>query len=88
MKKIILIIAIICLYGCEEKTTPQQITIEHSNEDFNVELLFEVDSIKVYRFYDGGRPVYFSKSQGRFDYTYTRRAGKVTTHHTQTTLTN
>lgn len=78
------------MYGCEEnKTTPQQITIEQSNKDYEVVLLFEVDSIRVYRFTDGARDVYFSNSQGRIDYNYTKRVGKTqVTHHTQTTLTN
>lgn len=90
MKKIILIAAIICLYGCEEKkTTPQQIQLEQSNKDYKVTLLFEVDSIRVYRFTDGGHNVYFSNVQGRIDYNYTTRVGKThVTHHTQTTLTN
>lgn len=89
MKKTLLLLAIICLYGCETKTSPQQITVEQSNKDYNITLLFEVDSIRVYRFSDGGRDVYFSNSQGRIDYNYTRRVGKTgVTHHTQTTLTN
>jgi hypothetical protein len=42
---------------------------EHSivvttNKEFEVELLFEVDDCKVYRFFDGGSARYFSTCQG------------------------
>jgi hypothetical protein len=32
-----------------------------TNKNFNAELLFEVDGCKVYRFFDGGEAVYFTK---------------------------
>jgi hypothetical protein len=41
-------------------TTPQMV-LTGSNPEIRVELLFEVDGCKVYRFYDGGTPRYFTK---------------------------
>lgn len=41
--------------------TPAQTTLKGSNPAIKVELLFEVDGCKVYRFYDGGAPRYFTK---------------------------
>jgi hypothetical protein len=35
-----------------------------NNKNFEVELLFEVDGCKVYRFCDAGRDVYFVNCQG------------------------
>jgi hypothetical protein len=44
--------------GCR---TPAQTVLKGSNPSIKVELLFEVDGCKVYRFYDGGAPRYFTK---------------------------
>jgi hypothetical protein len=40
---------------------PPQSVLKTSNPGFKAELLFEVDGCKVYRFYDGARPLYFTK---------------------------
>jgi hypothetical protein len=44
--------------GC---LSPPQSSVPSSNPQVKVELLFEVDGCKVYRFYDGGQPRYFTK---------------------------
>ena len=51
-------ILIIALSSC---MTPAQMQLQSSNPQARVELLFEVDGCKVYRFYDGSSPRYFTK---------------------------
>lgn len=67
MKKILLsIFAVALLSGCKgngERVQPTQ-----SADNYRVELLFEVDGVKVYRFYDG-RTVYFTNANGKCRYT-------------------
>ena len=65
MKKIIvLLVAIIFLcVSCNENKGIDVPTAESINE-IKVEKLFVVDGITVYRFYDGGRAVYFTNKKG------------------------
>jgi hypothetical protein len=58
MKKILFLLMITTMVGCLNE--PQ--STEHTGKDtkFEVEFLFEKDSIKMYRFYDGGRFHYFT----------------------------
>lgn len=59
MKKIILLFAVAVLAtSCLEFKEPQYTTTEGNG--FAVEYLFTKDSVKVYRFYDGGRTHYFT----------------------------
>ena len=44
--------------------------------DFEIEFLFEKDGCKVYRFYDGGRYVYWSNCSGRIQSDYYQSTGK------------
>lgn len=60
MKKILILLFCLCLVACHEKA---QTDVTSSNGDFKVELLFEVDGCKVYRFYDWGYK-YFSSCNG------------------------
>ena len=45
------------------------VTPIESKDDFGITYLFEVDGIKVYRFYDGGRFIYFTNKVGNIEYT-------------------
>lgn len=57
MKKILLVSLIaVLLSGCYNE--PQSSTLEGNG--FQVEFLFEKDSVRVYRFRDGGRTHYFT----------------------------
>lgn len=60
MKKIILLFvsAIFLLVSCNDNKGINVPTSDSINE-IKVEKLFVVDGITVYRFYDGGRVVYF-----------------------------
>lgn len=59
MKKIILLITFaLLLTSCMEFKQPQSTSTEGNG--FSVEYLFTKDSVKVYRFRDGGRTHYFT----------------------------
>ncbi len=57
MKK--LIICLLALVTCNK---PYQECRNSTNDNFQVELLFEVDGVRVYRFEDGARSRYFASS--------------------------
>ena len=64
MKKIIFIVlSVLSLVSCSEN---KGINVPKSDSinDIKVEKLFVVDGITVYRFYDGGRVVYFTNKKG------------------------
>lgn len=65
MKKIILLFVsvIFVLVSCNENKGINVPTSDSINE-IKVEKLFVVDGITVYRFYDGGRVVYFTNKIG------------------------
>lgn len=65
MKKIILLFvsAIFLLVSCSENKGINVPTSDSIN-DIKVEKLFVVDGITVYRFYDGGKVVYFTNKNG------------------------
>ena len=64
MKKIILFVSVIfLLVSCKENKGINIPTSDSINE-IKVEKLFVVDGITVYRFYDGGRTVYFTNKNG------------------------
>lgn len=87
MKKILLsIFAVAILSGCNgdgDRVQPTQ-----SSDNYRVELLFEVDGVKVYRFVDGLHYVYFTNTNGKCGYTATQSNGKVTTRHDVETMCN
>lgn len=57
-RTIIAITLLLSLTSCVEFKDPQSTTTEGNG--FAVEYLFTKDSVKVYRFYDGGRTHYFT----------------------------
>lgn len=55
----ILVVALVLLFaGCHKEGTG--IPVQGAKDEFEVELLFEVDGVKVYRFTDGGNTHYFT----------------------------
>ena len=67
------------------KLTKEQIRkqeYEQRLKDYQVQFLFECDGVKVYRFTDYARNIYFTNANGTTSYRHTRMIGKV--HHTQT----
>lgn len=64
MKKIIFIVlSVLSLVSCSENKGINVPKSESVN-DIKVEKLFVVDGITVYRFYDGGKVVYFTNKKG------------------------
>lgn len=74
MKKIIPIIVIL-LCGCENKPVA---SVSTNNNDIHLELLFEHEGYKVYRFHDNGNAHYYVTPQGMTSATVTESvpAGK------------
>jgi hypothetical protein len=62
MKKVLigLTLGLILFTSCKREPTE---VVKTNNTNFNVELLFEVDGCKVYRFWDGGYK-YFTTCNG------------------------
>ena len=58
---------------------------EQRLKDYDVQFLFECNGVKVYRFMDGARRVYFTDANGITKYQYTTRTGRFshTTHNVQ-----
>lgn len=89
---IIVVIALMSvLCGCEPGDSRGRVETENQpieEKDYQVTFLFEVDSIRVYRFRDNGRAVYFTNANGKTQYDYTThhtyRSGHVTHHRTRT----
>lgn len=64
MKKIIILFIIsIFLFGCAGDAKETNV-----DGDFVIELLFEKDGCKMYRFRDNGRYIYWSNCQGASTY--------------------
>lgn len=68
MKKFVLLIFmvfILCLEGCTKHDIPVQVN-NQGKDSFSVELLFEKDGVKVYRFRDEDEYRYFTIGNGSF----------------------
>jgi hypothetical protein len=74
MKKLILLsLSLLMFVGCLAPATE----VPTSNNNIKVELLFEHEGVKVYRFYDGGVFLYYAvKSDGSIDLTKTGKHNK------------
>lgn len=66
--RLIIVIALLAMFASCLRQGDPVIPIE-SKDDFKITYLFEVDGIKVYRFYDGGRFIYFTNKVGNIEYT-------------------
>lgn len=75
-KAIILAILGLIMCGCANTGTPQE--VDNGNKNMNVVFLFEVDGVRVYRFLDAGRFVYFTNTNGNCQYDYKVSTGKTT----------
>jgi hypothetical protein len=71
--------------GCQEKG--KSINSVHQG-DFKVELLFEKNGCKMYRFLDGYRYIYWSDCQGKTQSDYITQSGKITVTHHEETVTS
>jgi hypothetical protein len=73
MKRILTVLAVLTLTGCFNE--PQ--SVEHTGKDdkFEIEYLFTIDGIKMYRFADGSHYHYFTTNGETIT---TQQNGKVT----------
>lgn len=84
-----------CGYEIRKKTEPpkpkltkeqiRKLEYEQRLKDYNVEFLFECNGVKVYRFIDDNKLIYFTDANGMTRYQYTTRTSKFshTTHRVQ-----
>ena len=83
--KLLIIISSILLLSCGPERRPIE-TSRHG--DYDVHLLFEKDSCKMYRFTDNGNYIYWCNCEGKVSYQY-ETGGKVrTTHKVETVISN
>jgi len=77
MRKIILVVLTLgtLFTGCMNDAKEVE---KVDNSDFTLELLFEKDGCKIYRFYDGGTFVYWTDCRGKVEYDHTTSNGKQT----------
>lgn len=73
MKKYLIAAAAVFLVSCNKQA---QETIQIQNSEFKVDFLFENDGCKVYRFFDGGRAIYYTDCKGETTAIHTESAGK------------
>ena len=76
MKKLMIACLLLVLTSCAEPG--KKVSVSDSVSDFDVEKLFDVDGISVYRFYDGTKPVYFTNRRGEVYTEKTYTNGKST----------
>lgn len=91
MKKLILlsVLAFVvssCDYEIRKKPEPskpkltkeqiRKLEYEQRLKDYDVQFLFECNGVKVYRFLDRNRLIYFTDANGMTRYQYTTRTGK------------
>lgn len=83
MKQIMIIVILSFLFmGCTNDTpkTNDEVLIEKK-----VKLLFEYEGVKVYKFSDNGRDVYFTNTSGKIEYSRMNQSGgALSTKHVQT----
>lgn len=71
MKKTIIIALLFIAAGCSGDAISTE-----KKSDFTLELLFEKNGCKMYRFSDCGHYVYWSDCTGKTQYSYTTHHGK------------
>lgn len=81
---IMLLLLIICSTGCNNHADAAQVIQKGS---FQLELLFEEDGCKMYRFYDGNRYVYWANCKGRVQSDYSTQSGKIRSEHKEESVT-
>ena len=78
MKKSVLIFNLLLLLTSCFK---EPVSTENSNNsEIKLAMLFEKDGCKVYRFFDGGRAVYYTDCRGKVEYSYYQKNGNNSGH--------
>jgi hypothetical protein len=76
MKKVKFFLGLVIILAAVACGKQEQRVEETTNNNIKVDLLFEKDGCKVYRFYDYGRAIYFTDCRGKVEYTYRQQNGK------------
>ncbi len=88
LKYILLAFVAILMCGCYKDPNIGSVPVDiqpDSTLNYDVKFLFEVEGVRVYRFFDNGNCIYFTNTTGRTSYDYTRVGGNiVTTEHVET----
>lgn len=82
IKLLVVALFVLTLGSCKKEAVSQE-----QKGEFVVELLFEKEGCKMYRFYDGGRYVYWSDCRGKTQSDYTTHSGKTTVTHNEESIT-
>lgn len=73
MRIIIIAFLFLILFSC---ANDPQATFDLNNSEIRLDLLFEHDGCKVYRFYDNGQAVYWSDCRGHLQTSHYQQTGK------------
>ncbi len=65
MKKVLIVLAFLVLSSCAKEGLNVRIE-QPGSDNFEVKFLFQVDGVKIYRFFDFGNYRYFSTGRGSF----------------------
>lgn len=84
LKSILIVVLILIVITSCAKESKSSI----KDGEFVIELLFEHDNCKVYRFKDGGRFIYWSNCSGNTRTHYTNTNGKTTVTNVVESFTN
>ena len=84
MKKLIIIALLFA--SCDDRQPQKE--VETSNNDYQIQLLFEIDGCKVYRFYDKSEWRYFANTKGSISSYHSEQSGKTRTTEQHSIETN
>ena len=75
-----IVVALFLLVSCEERGQKvNNVNYPSQTDDYNVRFLFEVDGIRVYKFYHNGKEVFFTNTNGKTEYTKSSTNGRYPT---------
>ena len=75
-----IVVALFLFVSCEERGQKvNNVNYPSQTDDYNVRFLFEVDGIRVYKFYHGGEAVFFTNANGETEYTKSSKNGRYPT---------
>ena len=78
-----IVVSLFFLISCEgggQKVN--NVKYPNQTDNYDVRFLFEVDGVRVYKFYNRGNEVYFTNTNGKTVYTESHTNGKIYTSET------
>jgi uncharacterized lipoprotein YehR (DUF1307 family) len=83
-KHLVPVLVSVLLTSCGPREPIKEVST--NNPEYNVQLLFEVDGCKVYRFADSGRILYFTTCQGSISWSETHGRRSTYNYEVDTTI--